>query len=35
MRWNGSVRLIQIGVDIRVAGEGVRLGAVREIVDVF
>ena len=35
MRWDGGVRFIQVGVNIRVAGEGVRFRAVGEVVDVF
>jgi len=35
MRGDWSVGLVQIGVDFGIAGEGVGLGAVGEIVDIF
>ena len=35
MRGDWGVGLIEVAIDVRVAGEGVRLRAVGEIVDVF
>ena len=35
VRGDWRVRLIKVAINIRVAGEGVRLGAVGEVVDVF
>ena len=35
MRGDWGVRLVKVGVDFRIAGEGVRLRAVGEVVDVF
>ena len=35
MRRDRSVGLIEVTINIRIAGEGVRLRAVGEVVDVF